>query len=444
MKELFPDGEDKPPRLKKEYDQAWTLNDLANSYSLSGNPEKAVPLFLKTIEINENENNMINVATSLGNVAHMAQIQIGKLSAASIHLRKSTALTLEIKDELMESLFHNELGRVLAYQGNSYIAKVLNLRKINSTTAEDELDKSTAYFEKEKYYQGLSVNFAYRSLSALLQSRLAEVLPVKRKNSLDLSLQAMEQAHKSLEFAKKKAKVSQPNQRDFIRAYHLLGESSIQRKISNKPLGNKEFEIHFYDENFQKQKEPAIIKDGNELEIAERCLNEALRRCRNVNLVELEPDILLGLARLEWAKMPAEQRDLENIKSIEETLNEAQQIAERAGYRLKLADIHLFCAEVLMQVHERASVEVPKSQTMEDADKKLLRHSAQEHLQKVKEYAKDDSEFSDLYQSKDKHFYDGIPGYEMLKRGMTEEERILNGYWIAYKIAETLEERLKS
>ena len=29
----------------------------------------------------------------------------------------------------------------------------------------------------------------------------------------------------------------------------------------------------------------------------------------------------------------------------------------------------------------------------------------------------------------------------MLKRGLTQQERIDNGYWVAYKIAEALEER---
>jgi hypothetical protein len=35
-------------------------------------------------------------------------------------------------------------------------------------------------------------------------------------------------------------------------------------------------------------------------------------------------------------------------------------------------------------------------------------------------------------------FYKDIPEYDMLKRGMTHEERIKNGYWIAYQIAEKL------
>jgi hypothetical protein len=68
--------------------------------------------------------------------------------------------------------------------------------------------------------------------------------------------------------------------------------------------------------------------------------------------------------------------------------------------------------------------------------------SIDEHLQKAKEYAMDVSEYAHLYQSSDPHFYDGIPEAAMLKRGMTEQKRIDNGYWVAYQIALALEQRL--
>ncbi len=71
----------------------------------------------------------------------------------------------------------------------------------------------------------------------------------------------------------------------------------------------------------------------------------------------------------------------------------------------------------------------------------MLSLSAREHLRLAKEYAKDVSKFENLYQSQDKHFYDRILEYEMLKRGMTEQERIENGYYVVYQIAETLENR---
>jgi len=38
-------------------------------------------------------------------------------------------------------------------------------------------------------------------------------------------------------------------------------------------------------------------------------------------------------------------------------------------------------------------------------------------------------------------FYDGIPEYDMLNRGITDEERIKHGYWVAYQMAEALEKK---
>jgi hypothetical protein len=67
-----------------------------------------------------------------------------------------------------------------------------------------------------------------------------------------------------------------------------------------------------------------------------------------------------------------------------------------------------------------------------------LKERGQAKISFAKEYALDVSEFSDLYQSPNPDFYKGIPEYEMLKRGMTEEERIQNGYYMAYRIADAL------
>jgi hypothetical protein len=92
-----------------------------------------------------------------------------------------------------------------------------------------------------------------------------------------------------------------------------------------------------------------------------------------------------------------------------------------------MADIHLFCGEVLVEMREG----------------RLLGLGARDHLAQAKEYAKDVSTFDDLYQSPDPHFYDGIPEYEMLKRGMSDQERIENGYYVAWQIADALEKRLR-
>ncbi len=299
----------------------------------------------------------------------------------------------------------------------------LNLPLSGSACAEEELAKSIAFCEKINDYQGLSMDFAYRSLSALLQARLAAALPRKANRSTELSRKALAHARKVLTFAEKDAKEVYPMPRDFVRAYWLLGEALIRCGVDrssgakySKPL---KFTVPFYDEYFQQIVETEKVRTATNstLNAAGRCLHEALCRCRKANMVESEPDILLALARLDVAQK----------KPPDETLlKEAFEIALRSDYRLKLADLHLFCGQVLLQFKERET---------------LLGLTAREHLQKTKEYALDVSEFSDLFspvKSPADDFYKDIPEYDMLKRGLTEKERIQNGYWVAYQIAEIL------
>jgi tetratricopeptide (TPR) repeat protein len=405
MKELFPEGEDQLPRLKSESDQGLTLNNLANSYGNSGHPAKALPLFFKCVKIAEKNENRNYLATGLENVADYAQFHICQFSASTAHLRKAIALCREIKDEFWGAVGHQRLGRVFAYQG--------------STSAEDEFTGALKLFKQQEYEQWKCIDQAYRSLSAFLQARLTAVLPGQEIHSVSYSREALEQARKALEFVEEMTRKKFPLPRDFVRAYWLLGEALIQCRLSSGNVKLKSFEINFYDEYFQDRVESIELKKGDELEIAERCLSEALRRCRKINLIYHEPDILLSQARLEWTKK-------KYLPNIEKNLKEAMDIAFRSGYRLKLADLHLFCGGVLLELKEKGPG-------------KLFHLTAKDHLQKTKEYALDVSEFKDLYQSKDPHFYDNIPEYEMLKRGMTHEERIKNGYWIAYRIAEALE-----
>jgi len=417
LRELFVDGEEKPPRLTSESDQAWTLNSLANSYALSGEPAKAVPIYLLKSSLREKYDDKENLAIGLEAVAGVAQLPLGQFSAAGVHLRKSITICQEIKDEYQEAVGHQELGPVLSYQGH----------------AQDELTKSTGYWKSIDDYQGLSLDSAYHSLWALLQGRLVTAGGGKKK-AWEMNIEALEEAHKALEFAEKTVKKQYPYPRDFVQAYRLLGEVLVQCNRVGAHI-EKGLEIRLYDEYFQELKDKLIIKSGSELEVTERCLNEALRRCRAVNLVELEADILLACARLEWVKTGAAGRDAGKpaqrmagkLGQIEETLKEAHQIAERAGYRLQLADIHLLCGQVLI----------------ETGQERLLGLSVSDHIEKAKVYAKDVSTIDDLYKSKDPHFYDGIEGYEMLKRGMTDKERIENGYFVAYQIAKAQEKKLK-
>ncbi|MCK4404746.1 MAG: tetratricopeptide repeat protein [candidate division Zixibacteria bacterium] len=310
---LLPVGENEPPLLKKEYDQAWVLNELANSYCLSGQPKKAIPLHKRQIVIREREGAKENFAIGLGNLA-LDQIALGELKSAESILRRSIDLCQEIKSVFYESLGHAELGRSWAYQDRF-------------EESEKELAKSLELVVKEHQHQSQGVVWAYRSLRALLMSDAEETLKSAKK-ARELS----DVAHHEI---------------DIIRAEWLLGAGYFAK---------------------------------GDLKEAEKHLDEALRRDRKINLVELEPDILSELAKLRFVQ----GRKEEALKLA----NEALTIADRCEYRLKQADIHNFLTEFYLDAKDfskaKEHIEIAKERAtcgykpaMDKAEELLKRISQQ-------------------------------------------------------------------
>lgn len=298
MHALFLDGEDKPPRLKYDDYQAWTLNALANAYALSGQPRHAIPLFLISNELDEKSGNKQGIAIGLGNVASVAQIHIGALSDAEHNLRRQIDLDREIVDEFYEAIGHLELGRVLSYRGAWQ-------------EADHELSKSQKVFDEMGTGQTNygSVNWAYRSLRCLLLSR------TEGRKNINVSI---EFANQALKLAEEHSIRRSPYIRDYVRSYWLLGSA---------------------------------YRANNELTLAEENLSKALNLCRQINMVDHEADILLDLARLSFAyalreaQGPAQDKLFEEAKSL---ANEALVITERSGYVLQGADVNLFLAELTL------------------------------------------------------------------------------------------------
>ena len=79
---------------------------------------------------------------------------------------------------------------------------------------------------------------------------------------------------------------------------------------------------------------------NGDLNETESHLSEALTRCRIINLIENEADILIDLARL--------RRDQGQVDAALELVNESLSITERCGYALQGADAHLLLAELAL------------------------------------------------------------------------------------------------
>lgn len=293
LRPLFPDGEDRPPRLKDEDACGWTLAVLANSFSPSGQPRRAVPLYEQHNAIYEKRGDKENLATGLGSVAD-DQSKIGALRAAEANIRRRISLLREIKNDGQEGTSLSQLGRVLAYKGNwSESSEVLDAAEV--------IKKQTAHVQAQ------GIIWAYRVLRELLRLRTS-ALSITRN-----SQPAIDAARRALELADETARTLYPHERDYVRANWLQG---------------------------------AAHRVAGQLDEAERHLHEALERCRRINLVDHEADVLIDLARLSAATGAADE--------AQRLAEEARLIAERSGYVLQGADAHLELARLALSRNDLA------------------------------------------------------------------------------------------
>ena len=240
------------PNLKDEGWQGKVLNDIANVYSLNGQPRMAVPLFQGYISISEKRSDKTNTAIGLSNIAVFVQHPIGALRDAEKNLRRAIALDKEINSESDESIDKLELGRILAYRGAWQ-------------EAEKELLTCKSIFDKYGVSRTnyISVVRAYLSQLFIFTSRFDD---------------AVSYANEALNLATSPNRSQYGGMRDVFRAYWLLG---------------------------------AAYHANSELKRAEENLSEAITICRQINSVDAEANILLDLARLRY-----DQKKYQEAKSL--------------------------------------------------------------------------------------------------------------------------------
>ena len=312
LRALFPEGEDRPPRLASESSQAWTLMSLANVYGVSGQPRRAVPVLEAALSLAQKLGEKKNVPVGLVTVA-ACRLSLCQLEAAEGALRRSIELSRELKDEFKEAVVHQELGRLLACEGLF-------------AQSERELETALSSFQAQGQRQAECIVWAYRALLRLLKRDPKAALEAATKSRRLADVESYE--------------------RDIIQAEWLLG-------WAHAALG--------------------------ETVAAEPHLNEALTRCRRINLVELEPSILLA-----WALLHHAGGDHTQARRFAE---DALRIAGRCEYRLDQAEIHNFLARLALDSGKSAE--------------------ARAHAQKAKDYA----------------YCDGPPHY--YKLASEEAERLL-------------------
>ena len=168
LEALFPDG-DPLGKLESENDQAWTLGELANSYSMLGQSRRAVKLYAKNIEIVKKIGaNREGMAIALGNLGD-DQFKLGDLEAAQGTLQRRIELSRQIANEYREATGHSELGRLLSYEGRF-------------SQAEQKLGRALESFHARGDRQAECVVGAYRALLGLLRGDPEAALEAARES----------------------------------------------------------------------------------------------------------------------------------------------------------------------------------------------------------------------------------------------------------------------
>lgn len=252
---LFPDGEDRPPRLKNESAQAWALDSLAAAYSYSGKPGHAVPLVKRVNYIYENViKNKGFQAICLGNMSE-AQIPIGELDAAGSNIRRSIEICYEIKNESLEANGHSKLGLLLAYQGRFQESRKELMLSLDLTT------KSNV--------QNQGIDWAYYSLNALLIPSSKEALEYARKAR---QLADAEKVEKDIIFAEYLLGAAYLMKDNLSEAENHLNESLIRDRKINLVEYEPNILLELAKLRFKQNHKPEALKLASEaLQIADRC-----------------------------------------------------------------------------------------------------------------------------------------------------------------------------
>ncbi|MBU0637229.1 MAG: hypothetical protein KKB50_00035 [Planctomycetes bacterium] len=290
---LSPAGEGQLPRLAAPADQYWALNALASSFALCGQPQRAVAVFQRAVQMAERIKAPRDHAISLGNMAHQ-QLLLGELTAAELNLRAAIEFGRGLGD-YEEALGQRELGQLLYYKGDFGACAEVHERTLRLT-------------ERCGNRQVECVLRTHSVMGALSRGNYEAALDEAR-GTHELSRQAFA-GHGKFE-------------RDMIRAEWLLA-AALLACAEQKPRDN-----------------------GTLLDEAATHLRSALVRCRRVNLLEIEPDILLSVAR--WYRLRGDRpQACDNARAALGT-------AERCDFRLKQAEIHCLLARLALDSGDQAA-----------------------------------------------------------------------------------------
>jgi tetratricopeptide (TPR) repeat protein len=284
----IPADADGLPRLSYRPHQTWNLLYAAMCCERTGQPRQALGLTEGAVRLNRRAGNPNELAFAL--IAHAMQCcDAGYLRRAAASALEGVALLETWVDPNWLGIGHRSLGRVLMLCGD--VAQA------------DEAFRAaaTAYGSSPRFAHGRSVLFVLQAHLCLLRKDFSQALELDRQAAA---------TSRSGSFRRE----------ELFATWHR-GEVLTNQVLEG--AGSRE----------------ALLRE------AEACLHEALAGSRRINLMEVEPNVLLSLARWHLARGQLPQ-SLAHAR-------EALALAEPCDYRLPLTNVQNFLARLSREAGDR-------------------------------------------------------------------------------------------
>ncbi len=126
LERLFPGGVEELPALSDERRQGSTLNTLALSYKLSGQPSRAVPLLRRALEIAQKQRSKKNQQVALSNLGNVLR-ETGAFRESVGALHQALAVNRDLEDASRVG----HLGHVFATTGDHEMSHIALIRSQN-------------------------------------------------------------------------------------------------------------------------------------------------------------------------------------------------------------------------------------------------------------------------------------------------------------------------
>ena len=290
LETLFVNGSASTPQLSNKAAQAHALSLYSRLLSKTGQSRRAISSRIAQMHIREGQNDQINLAVGLGYLSQ-DQFLMGDLAGALTSLKKS-------------------------------------LQILANMTSESHSTSDRAFVE---VHRALHLTF----LGHLL-SHIGQYIKAGETNSQAMTMWERLDHHR--------VGISSTYVNE---AQRSLFQGQVENALSRANLAQVEAEVEHYERAtvLSKWLTGAALHAKQDHRASRMNLEEALRRCRSIHLVEYEADILIDLAKCQLAQ--------DQTTSAYESAWEALVIAERCEYRLKRADANYFLAHWSVSANDR-------------------------------------------------------------------------------------------